>query len=244
MYRSGDALGPMITRLSAISYLAEEEIGVILALPYSVREVKPGWEIAREGDSPSQCCLVLDGTFCRFKMAAHGARQIVSYHIRGDLPDLQSCFLEVMDHNFSALTTGTVAFIPHRAIRQMLVAFPLLTAKLLRESFIDSSVSREWLCNVGRRTSESRVAHLICEMFTRNKVAGYANQFSFPFGLTQTAIGDSQGMSAVHVNRVLQKLKADKLIDSQPRSKTMTILDWEGLQELGDFHAGYLHILN
>src|SRR4051794_5233483 len=115
MHRSGDALGPLITRLRAIGALEDAEIDVLLSLPYSIRDSKPGWEIAREGDSPSQCCLVLDGTFCRFKMAAEGARQIVSYHIRGDLPDLQSAFLDVMDHNISALTAGTVAFIPHTA---------------------------------------------------------------------------------------------------------------------------------
>jgi CRP-like cAMP-binding protein len=140
-------------------------------------------------------------------VAAEGARQIVSYHIRGDLPDLQSCFLASMDHALSALTAGTVAFIPHAAIRDILEHKPTLGAKLLRESFIDSSISREWLCNVGRRSSMSRIAHLICEMFTRHQAAGSADHFTFPFGLTQIAISDAQGMSTVHVNRVLQKLK-------------------------------------
>jgi CRP-like cAMP-binding protein len=233
-----------VTRLASIGPLTENDIDALLSLPYSLREMQAGWEVAREGDSPSQCCLILDGTFCRFKVAEHGARQIVSYHIRGDLPDLQSCFLSVMDHNLSALTPGAVAFIPHTAIRHILEEKPLLAAKLLRESFIDSSVTREWLCNVGRRSSEARIAHLFCEMYTRNVAACSADKFTFPFGLTQAAIGDSQGMSAVHVNRVSQKLKADRLISSQPRSKTMTILDWEGLQTVGDFDKGYLHILN
>jgi CRP-like cAMP-binding protein len=244
MRRSGDILGPLVTRLSAIGSLTEGDIDALLALPYTPRDGKAGWEVAREGDRPSQCCLILDGTFCRFKVAAQGARQIVSYHIRGDIPDLQSCFLTSMDHTLAALTSGTVAFIPHAAIRHILDENPTLGAKLLRESFIDSSISREWLCNVGRRSSESRLAHLICEMFTRNKAAGAADQFTFPFGLTQTAIGDSQGMSTVHVNRVLQKLRTEKLISSEFRSKTITILDWERLQEVGDFDPGYLHILN
>jgi CRP-like cAMP-binding protein len=244
MRRSADVLGPLVTRLAAIGPLTESDIDLILALPYTARDGKAGWEIVREGDTPSQCCLILDGTFGRFKVAAEGARQIVSYHIRGDLPDLQSCFLAAMDHTLCALTPGTVAFIPHAAIRNILEEKPALGAKLLRESFIDSSVSREWLCNVGRRQAESRIAHLICEMFTRHQAAGSADQFTFPFGLTQTAISDAQGMSTVHVNRVLQKLKADNLISSHAQSRTITILDWDGLQEVGDFDPGYLHILN
>ncbi|WP_180268026.1 Crp/Fnr family transcriptional regulator [Nostoc linckia] len=121
----------------------------------------------------------------------------------------------------------------------------MLGAKLLRESFIDSSVSREWLCNVGRRSAEARLAHVICELFTRHRAAGSADKFTFPFGLTQTAIGDAQGLSTVHVNRVLQHLRAKGLIgSSDARAKTMTILDWEELQIVGDFDPGYLHILN
>ncbi|WP_143867422.1 helix-turn-helix domain-containing protein, partial [Nostoc linckia] len=72
-----------------------------------------------------------------------------------------------------------------------------------------------------------------------------ADKYTFPFGLTQTAIGDAQGLSTVHINRVLQQLRSKGLISSSElRSKTMTILDWEGLQVVGDFDPGYLHILN
>jgi DNA-binding transcriptional regulator LsrR (DeoR family) len=81
-------------------------------------------------------------------------------------------------------------------------------------------------------------------MFTRHRAAGHVDQFTFPFGLTQVAISDSQGMSTVHVNRVLQKLKANNLISSHAKSKAITILDWEGLQAVGDFDPRYLHILH
>jgi hypothetical protein len=48
----------------------------------------------------------------------------------------------------------------------------------------------------------------------------------------------------VHLNRVMRQLKADNLISVERQSKTMTILDWDGLQAVGDFDKGYLHILN
>lgn len=242
MRKSAEVLGPLVTRLAAIGSLTDSDIDAILALPYTAREGKAGWEIVREGDAPSQCCLVLDGTFGRFKMAAEGGRQIVSFHIRGEVPDLQSLFLAAMDHTLSALTPGTVAFIPHSAMRNILEDNPTLGAKLLRESFIDSSVTREWVCNIGRRSSESRIAHLICEMFTRHQATGSADGFTFPFGLTQSVVSDAQGMSAVQVNRVMQKLKRDKLITSQ--AKHITILDWDGLSEVGDFDKAYLHLLD
>lgn len=240
MYRSGQALGPLVTRMGAIGSVTEAEAAAILSLPHTLRQMTPGWEIAREGDHPSQSCLVIEGTCCRFKIAANGARQIVSYHIGGDLPDLQSCYLGRLDHNFSALTFGTVAFIPHHALKSLMTDNPELAVKFWREAFIDGSVSREWLCNIGRRSADVRIAHLICELFVRHRAAGTAERHSFPFHFTQAAIGDSQGLSTVHVNRVLQRLKVDQLIEIA--DKRLTILDWPVLQEFGDFDAGYLHL--
>lgn len=239
-FRSGNALAPLVSRLSAIGLISSNDIRLILALPYTLRAMHAGWEILREGDSPTQSCLILEGTCCRFKMAANGARQIASYHIRGDIPDLQGCYLGRFDHNLSALTAGTVAFIPHHALKSMMASNPDLAIKFWRETLIDNSISREWLCNIGRRSAGARIAHLICELFTRHQATGSADKFSFPFPLTQTAIGDAQGLSNVHVNRVMQKLKADGLILAT--GKTLTILNWAALKEFGDFDAGYLHL--
>ena len=108
-YRSGDSLLPLVQRLRAVGNLSDDLAAALLSLPHSVREARSGWEIIREGDRPTQSCLVIDGVCGRFKMAGQGARQIVSYHIRGDVPDLQSLFIETMDHNLVALSSVVVA---------------------------------------------------------------------------------------------------------------------------------------
>ncbi len=239
-YRSGDALRPLVKRLPAVTELSDEHAEALLSLPHSVRDAKSGWEIIREGDRPTQSCLVIDGICGRFKIAGHGARQIVSYHIRGDIPDVQSLFIETMDHNLTGLSPVVVAFIPHHALREVMMAHPALVPVLWRESFIDNSISREWLCNVGRRSSEARLAHLICELYTRYCAIDGAQGATFNFPLTQTDLGDAQGLSTVHVNRVMQKLKQSGLISMADRK--LTILDWPRLQKLGDFDPGYLHL--
>lgn len=239
-YRSGEALLPLVRRLRAVTELSDSESEALLSLPHNIREAKNGWEIIREGDRPTQSCLVLDGICGRFKIAGHGARQILSYHIRGDIPDLQSLYIETMDHNLAALSSVLVAFIPHHALRELIAAHPSLGPILWRESFIDSSVSREWLCNVGRRNSETRLAHLICELYTRYRAVDGGDGVTFSFPLTQTDLGDAQGLSTVHINRVMQKLKQDGLVSVADRK--MTILDWNRLRKTGEFDAGYLHL--
>jgi hypothetical protein len=53
-------------------------------------------------------------------------------------------------------------------------------------------------------------------------------------------LGDVFGMSTVHVNRVLQDLRAEGLITSH--GKTLIINDWERLQQVGQYNPDYLHI--
>jgi predicted transcriptional regulator len=58
--------------------------------------------------------------------------------------------------------------------------------------------------------------------------------------VTQAEIGDALGLSTVHVNRSLQELRAKGLIEL--RGGSLTVLDWEGLKENGEFDSTYLHL--
>ena len=57
--------------------------------------------------------------------------------------------------------------------------------------------------------------------------------------LTQSELADTTGMTTVHVNRSLQKLRNDGLIVLKDGS--LTILDFERLAELSGFNDVYLH---
>jgi hypothetical protein len=57
--------------------------------------------------------------------------------------------------------------------------------------------------------------------------------------MTQEEIGDATGLTNVHVNRTLQRMKADGLFTTNERS--VTVLDWPKLQAAGDFNSTYLH---
>src|SRR4051794_36070451 len=96
------------------------------------------------------------------------------------------------------------------------------------------------MVGIGQRDARCRIAHLFCELVTKMEVAGLAQDKSIRFPLTQGLIGDALGLSTVHVNRVAQRLRADKLIVW--RGKSLTVTDWEGLKQAGEFDPTYLHI--
>jgi CRP-like cAMP-binding protein len=234
-------LDPLIRRLESIAPVSDDERQAIAALPITVRDLRADQDIVRDQDRPSQCCVILEGFACRYKLLPGGRRQIVSFHIPGDIPDLQSLHLEVMDHNLGTVVASKVAFIPHETVRLFLRAHPRIADVFWRETLIDAAVFREWVVNVGRRDAYGRIAHILCEVYVRLRAVGLVNGQSYLMPVTQAELGDATGMSTVHVNRTLQELRRDGLI-STPRSGEVVIESWDGLQKAGEFDQTYLHL--
>src|SRR5215217_1250705 len=90
---------PLVAKLESIFTLTDEERQAILDLPLQVQDLRAKQEIVREGDRPSRCFVVLDGFTCMFKVTAEGKRQIMAFHIPGDIPDLQSLHLRTLDNS-------------------------------------------------------------------------------------------------------------------------------------------------
>lgn len=232
-------LHPLLRKLGTIAELSAVEIAAIEALPMLVRDLRSGQNIVREGDRPTQCCVVLSGNAFRYKILSEGRRQILSFHIAGDVPDLQSLYLEVLDHSLATFTPSRVAFIPHDAVRNLLHTHCRVADAMWREMLIDASIFREWVANIGRRSAEGRLAHVLCEMYEKSRHVGLASGPTFSLPVTQEELGDAMGLSTVHVNRTMMELRRKNLIKT-PRGAVM-IHDWEGLKEAGGFDPAYLH---
>ena len=109
-----------------------------------------------------------------------------------------------------------------------------------RDTLIEAAVFREWIANIGRREAYGRIAHLLCELYVRLRAIGFANGREYGLPLTQAELADATGLTTVHVNRSLKKLRGDGLIRSGKRS--VIIEDWDGLRAAGEFDPTYLHL--
>ena len=231
---------PLVRKMESIVDLTSEEQDALRALPMMVRELHADQDIVRDGDQPSQSCLILEGFAHRYKLVGEERRQILAFHIPGEIPDLQSLYLKTMDHSLAALTDVRVGFIQHRALFDLIARYPRIGGAFWRETLIDAAIFREWMVGMGRRRAPSRIAHFFCEMYARLDSIGMAENRTVPLPITQEELGDALGMSAVHTNRALQDLRAQGLITFE-RGR-LTVDDWEGLVELGEFDATYLHL--
>jgi CRP-like cAMP-binding protein len=240
-----DAIHPhtiaLIRKLESIASLAPEEKAALQRLPLRLKTLAADQDIVREGDTPSECCLLVEGFACRYNMTAEGKRQILSFHIPGDIPDLQSLHLSVMDHSLGTLIPCKLAFIQHDDLRSLMRNHPRLGDLFWRDTLIDAAVFRQWVVNVGRRQAPARMAHVLCELLVRLRAVELVEDHVFELPVTQAELADAMGISTVHVNRVLQELRGAGLISLQ--GKTLKVLDWEGLKTVGEFDPTYLHLV-
>lgn len=233
-------LAPLVRKLEADTILAAEDRAALLALPARRVSLREGQDLVREGDRPTRCFVLLKGHLANYKENGDGERQTLAFHIPGDIPDLQSLHLRVLDNSLRALTPVEGAFVDHADMRSLCHARPKLADALWRETLITAAIVREWLLNVSRREGASRMAHLLCEWFRRMEAMGLVDGHACDLPLTQLELGEATGFSTVHTNRVLQELRGAGLIAH--RAGRLEILDWDGLARVGDFDPAYLHL--
>jgi len=229
----------MIARLSAIASLSQADAARIAQLPIRLQNLPTGHDIAREGDHVEQCCMLADGYLMRHKLGAEGKRQIVSWHVPGDIPDLYSLHLNPIDHNITTLGPAVVGYIPHDALNQMLNASASLTHIFWRETLVDASIFREWVVSLGQRGALARIAHMLCELLARLRTVGLAARNSFLFPASQIDVADATGITPVHANRMIQQLRAKGLVTWDGAS--ISIADPAALAALAEFEDDYLH---
>ncbi len=226
-------------KLSATSRLDADDIAAVEALPINVKSMDAHAPIVRDGECSQECCLMIEGFSVRSKITSAGKRQILSIHVPGDIPDLQSLYLERMDHDFSTLTRATVGLIGHTALRQLMRQRVRVAEALWRETLIDAAKFREWIVNVGQRPGPARLAHLLLELKERLALVGRVQGNEFELPMNQQELADALGITAVHVSRVMKELRERGLVDFQRH--VVVLRDERRLRELGDFDRLYLH---
>jgi CRP-like cAMP-binding protein len=233
-------MNPLIHKLSNYVNLPQADSTVLEDLSRKPEHIAAHTDLIRESAAPDSVYLILTGWACRYKVLPDGKRQIMDYFIPGDLSDQRIFVLTRMDHFITTMTAASVVVIPAQTMIDLTDGHPRIAQALWWNTLVDEAVTREWVVNVGQRKALERVAHLICEMFVRTRAVGLSDGLSFDFPITQTDLADTVGLTLVHTNRILQNLRAKRLI-AWTRHK-LTILDFDRLATLSMFNPQYLHL--
>jgi len=230
---------PLTRKLARFTDLDDEDVAELDRLAADPVERRASADLIREGDRPEDVILLLRGWAHRYKVLPNGDRQIMAYLIPGDLCDPHVFILDRMDHSIGLLSDALVATIPKRAILDVTNRRPAIAKALWWSTLVDEATLRHWLVNIGQRDAYDRIAHLFCEMWERLSEIGLTTGGGFEMPVTQEQLGDTMGLTAVHVNRVLQRMRSEELITLKGRQ--LVILDMDRMRRVSDFDPRYLH---
>jgi CRP-like cAMP-binding protein len=229
----------LIAKLETVATLSAEDRGALATAIGVARDMDARRSLIREGDRPDHVHLIVEGWAARYKVLPDGARQITAFLIPGDFCDAHIGILGQADDNVMTLTAARVALIPRPAM-DALTERPRLARAFWWAALVDQAVLREWIVNVGRRDAQQAIGHLMCELYVRMRNVGLVTDHSFELPLTQEEIADALGLTPVHVNRVLQRMRSEGLLSF--RRGSLTIHEYAKLEKASGFSAAYLHI--
>ena len=232
---------PFVMKLEQFRRFSDEDRQLLNELTskrqqqYEVHE-----DIVREGEHSPDIHVVISGLVCRYKILQDGRRQIMAFLVAGDPCDSEIFILKEMDHSIGTLTPSVIASIPGDTMMDLLLNRPGIALAFWWNTLQDEGVLRERIIDEGRRDAYSRIAFLIYEILLRLRAVGVMDDQHFEFPITQTDLADATGLTPVHVNRMLQRLREEKLIAVE--GKRWTVLDPAGLRKAAQFEANYLHL--
>lgn len=228
-----------LKRLRARHAISDTEVAAIRAAISEIRDVPARRTLVEAGVEMSYSMLLLKGLVCRYKDLSEGQRQITQVHVPGDFPDLHSFTLKKLDHSIMTLSPCRIALVPHVNLNEITERHPHLTRVYWFSTNLDAAIHREWEVSLGRRPAIARCAHLLAEFRFRLAMVGLADARGYDLPISQIDLSECLGLTPVHVNRSLRRLREDGIATF--RSGRVDIHDLARLEEVGEFDPAYLY---
>jgi len=204
---------PLIKKLSIFMKLTPEERQWLISAGSDPATVYAGEEIVHTSSADTSVYLLKSGWACRFKLLPDGRRQILNVVLPGDFMGLRAGLFGIADHSVFALNDCQVSTVPAQAVADLFGVLPRLAMAITWSTAREEAMLAEHLVSLGRRNAYERTAHLLLELWKRLQVIDQSVNRSFDFPITQELLADLLGLSVVHVNRTLRKLRRDGMID-------------------------------
>lgn len=229
-----------IARIRARHSLSVAEEQAIRATIAPGRAVATHHTFIEAGTRLDHSTLILDGIAARYKDLRDGQRQVTALHVPGDFADLHSFTLKRLDHALMALTPCRIAPVAHTRIAELVERFPRLGRLYWFSTTLDASMHREWVLSMGVRDALARIAHLFCELQVRLKMVGLADASGYALDLSQADLAECRGLTPVHVNRSLRRLREMEVVTF--RAGRVEITDAAALRAIAEFDPDYLYL--
>ncbi len=233
-------LSPFIRKLRHGAQFTEGDER-LLSQAMKARTLRPArTDLLKESDPAESAFIVLEGLACRYKRLPRGKRQITALLLPGDSCELHTSLRREANDSIGTLAECMLAVIPRETVQDWVQRSPEIADAIAWAALVDQAILREWLVNLGGRTATERTAHLFCELYARSQAVSAGPASSFVLPLVQEDLASMLGLSPVHVNRILRRLRDEGLV--LVKGGVVTINDLDRLTVVAGFDSGYLHL--
>jgi CRP-like cAMP-binding protein len=184
-----------------------EEVAIINEMKRDHITFPTGAEIIHPGQEGTEMFTLFSGWAFRYKTLPDGRRQILNFLLPGDLIGLQAAMFAAAQHGVEALTDVELCLLPRNRVWDLFGRLPELAFEVTWLGALEGSMVDENLLTAGRRSALERVATLIVTLYKRANALDLVQDHTFEFPLSQQHIADALGLSLVHTNKTLAKLR-------------------------------------
>ena len=222
-----------LRRTGAFKPINDLELAFINEMKRDHLVCPPGGEVIAAGQDQAELYTLYAGWAIRCKTLPDGRRQILNILLPGDLIGLQGAMFEATAYSVEALTEVQLCLLPRRKMWSLFENMPELAFDVTWLGSREESIVDENLTSTGQRTAAERIAALIIQLYKRLNVLGMVVNGAMPFPLTQQHIADTLGLSLVHTNKSLAKLR--KLGMFSQTNSTLLLSNPKALESLAQY---------
>ena len=216
--------------------MSKEELEFMQRFKAGELTVEPGTPILMEGSNAPQLFTALSGMGIRDKVLPNGERQVINFVFPGDFIGLQAGILGEMGHSVEARTHMRLCVFNRSEFWNFFKSHPSRAFDITWLAAVEEHFLGETLATVGQRSAIQAISWALVKLFERGTALGMVtnNQMELPY--TQRDLADALGLSLVHTNKTLARLKEQQLASWADR--VLQINDLQALAEIAMIKAG------
>ena len=218
--------------------LSLDDLQYIEGLVESVEEHDDGARLLSRGIKTDRSTILIEGYIFR-TIESGNKRFITGVHVPGDFVDLHGFALKRLDHNIDAAGKVKVGSVSHETLRTVMRDRPGVARAMWFATLLDAAIHRKWIQTLEQLDAPRRIAHLYAELHTRLELVGRGVTRALRTPFTQFDMADMCGVSAIHANRAVGKLR--ELDIAEIRRGDLYTNDWAALKRYAQFDPDYLY---
>jgi CRP/FNR family transcriptional regulator, anaerobic regulatory protein len=180
-----------------------------------------GEALTRAGEASQTVYRIESGWAARCRDLPSGRRQIILVFLPGDVVGIKALLLEKQPDSIECLTDVSARTVDQAVLRALVESNAAVAWRLLFQLGEDERRLHNWIAARGRGDAEERIATFLLDLRGRLHRRGLGQGDAFRLPMTQQQIGDHLGLTVVHVNRVLRRLREAGIVTVRAGSVTI-----------------------